>query len=71
MLFQLLRPLYPGQFPNVKQNLFNIVLAVDLSRPSTLNFIAGTVFNLINRNLPFRFGVVPLLETPEGVHLLY
>ena len=58
--------MYPGQFPNVKRNLFNIVLAVDLSQSGALQFVGGTAFNIINRNLPFRFGVVPLAETREG-----
>ncbi|CAL1698787.1 unnamed protein product [Somion occarium] len=65
----LLRPMYPGQFPNIKRNLFNIVLAVDLSQSSSLNFIAGAVSNIINRNLPFRFGVVPLVETDDGTRM--
>ncbi|OCH94043.1 glycosyltransferase family 24 protein [Obba rivulosa] len=65
----LLRPMYPGSFPAVKQNLFNIVLATDLSHPAATSFVAVTVSNLINRNLPFRFGVVPLLETDDSVKM--
>ncbi|OBZ72146.1 UDP-glucose:glycoprotein glucosyltransferase, partial [Grifola frondosa] len=66
----LLRPLYPGQFPSIKLNLFNVILAVDLSQSSSLNFIAVTVSNLIERNFPFRWGVVPLVETDEGAILI-
>ncbi|KIY66670.1 glycosyltransferase family 24 protein [Cylindrobasidium torrendii FP15055 ss-10] len=65
-IFQLLRPTYPGQMPTVKLNLFNVVLALDLSQPNALAFLSNAVPNLINRNLPFRFGLVPLIETENG-----
>ncbi|KAG9126087.1 hypothetical protein FRC07_004930 [Ceratobasidium sp. 392] len=62
----LFRQLYPGQFPTVRRNLLNVILALDLSRTSSLSFIAGPVNNIITRMLPFRFGYVPLLETAES-----
>ncbi|TCD67335.1 hypothetical protein EIP91_000256 [Steccherinum ochraceum] len=65
----LLRPMYPGQFPSIKLNLMNIVLAVDLSQTSSLNFIGTAVDNIINRSFPFRFGVVPIVETEEGLQM--
>lgn len=58
--------MYPGQFPNIKANLFNTVLALDLSQVSSINFIVGPVSNIIERGLPFRFGVAPIIETEEG-----
>jgi UDP-glucose:glycoprotein glucosyltransferase len=63
---QILRPLYPGQFHNVKLNMWNIIFAVDLSRTSAMNTIGGAINNIISRNFPFRFGVVPLCETEDG-----
>ncbi|KAI0073110.1 glycosyltransferase family 24 protein [Panus rudis PR-1116 ss-1] len=65
----LLRPMYPGQMPNIKRNIFNVVLAVDLSHSSSLNFLAGPVSNIISRNFPYRFGVVPIVETEEGIRM--
>jgi len=35
----------------------------------SLEFITGAVSNIINRGFPFRFGVVPIVETDEGVHI--
>lgn len=61
--------MYPGQFPNVKLNLFNIVLVLDLSNPDSLTFLGGAVRNIIDRNFPFRFGVVPIVETEDGSQL--
>ncbi|KAF9461692.1 glycosyltransferase family 24 protein, partial [Collybia nuda] len=68
-LLTLLRPVYPGQFPNVKLNLYNIVLVVDLSQTSSLTFIGGPVANIIDRNFPLRFGVVPIAESEEGTRM--
>ncbi|KAJ3833052.1 UDP-glucose:glycoprotein glucosyltransferase-domain-containing protein [Lentinula raphanica] len=65
----LLRPLYPGQFHMIKLNLFNVVLALDLSRPANLVFVAGTMHTIIERGLPFRFGVVPIAETDDGAQM--
>ena len=61
--------MYPGQFPALKFNLFNIVLAVDLSKLSSTNFIAVTVQSLINRGLAFRWGVAPIVETEDGARM--
>ena len=47
------------------------MLALDLSKMSTLNFLTGTIYNIINRGFPFRFGVVPLVESEEGRCLLF
>ncbi|CAE6531593.1 unnamed protein product [Rhizoctonia solani] len=62
----LFRPLYPGQFPTVRRNCFNVIAALDLSRTSSISFIAQLANNLISRMLPFRFGYVPLIETAES-----
>ncbi|KAF5378749.1 hypothetical protein D9615_006978 [Tricholomella constricta] len=67
-LYTLLRPTYHG-FPSVRLNLFNIILVLDLSQTTSVSFIAGTMANIINRDLPFRFGVVPLTETEDGTRM--
>ncbi|KAF8524348.1 UDP-glucose:Glycoprotein glucosyltransferase-domain-containing protein [Hysterangium stoloniferum] len=63
----MLRPVYPGQFHHVKRNLFNTVLVLDLSQRSSLGWITNPVANIIQRGFPFRFGVVPIVETEEGI----
>ncbi len=57
---------YPGQFPSIALNLFNIILAVDMSDRHTLTWIYNHVSNLINRKFTFRWGLVPLVDTPES-----
>ncbi|KAJ7809887.1 hypothetical protein B0H14DRAFT_1493534 [Mycena olivaceomarginata] len=68
-IHSILRPLYPGQFHNIRLNLFNIVLVLDLSHPAALHTLTGAVANIVARGLPFRFGVVPLAETEEGTKM--
>lgn len=62
--------MYPGAMPSVRANLFNVVLVLDLSYTSNLNFISGPMSNIINRDLPLRFGIVPQVETLDGTSLL-
>ncbi|KAF7321048.1 hypothetical protein HMN09_00192100 [Mycena chlorophos] len=64
----LLRPIYPGQFHSVKLNLYNVVIAVDLSRSSSFSMVVS-IANIINRGFPFRFGIVPLVETEDGLKM--
>ncbi|KAF8812128.1 hypothetical protein BYT27DRAFT_7133469 [Phlegmacium glaucopus] len=65
-LFALLRPMYPGTMPTIKANLFNVILVLDLSYTSSLNFISGPMSNILNRDLPLRFGVIPQVETADA-----
>lgn len=58
--------MYPGQFPSIKGNLFNVILALDLSQTANLHFMVGPMSNILEKNLPFRFGVAPIAETEDG-----
>ncbi|KAF8631762.1 hypothetical protein AX15_002201 [Amanita polypyramis BW_CC] len=64
--YGLVRLMYPGQFPTVRRNLFNIVLILDLSKLPSLHFLAGTMSNIIERGIPFRFGLVPSTTSEES-----
>lgn len=55
-----------GQLPTVRRNINNIVLVLDFSMPSSLAFVAGPVSTIISRNMPFTWGVVPIVETEAG-----
>ncbi|KZT37012.1 glycosyltransferase family 24 protein [Sistotremastrum suecicum HHB10207 ss-3] len=63
----ILRPLYPGQFHQVARNIYNSILVLDLSKKDNLEFIGGPISNIIARGFPYRFGVVPSVETEAGV----
>jgi UDP-glucose:glycoprotein glucosyltransferase len=68
-LTKLLRPLYPGQAPTIRRNMYNVVVVFDLSRPSSLRFITNTLSMLIDRSFPARFGIVPIVETEDSVKM--
>lgn len=59
--------MYPGQLPIVRKNLFNCILILDLSDRGALNFVANPMANVIERDFPLRFGLVPTPETETGV----
>jgi len=44
---------------------------MDLSQSSNLHFIATTVANIVNRGLPFRFGVVPMIDDEDSKSLVF
>ncbi|KDQ52112.1 hypothetical protein JAAARDRAFT_198531 [Jaapia argillacea MUCL 33604] len=62
----LLRPSYPGTFPQTKHHLFNIVAVLDLSKTSSINFLTQAVSGIIQRGFGFRWGVAPVLSNNEG-----
>ena len=57
--------MHPREFHSIKRNIFNIVTVLDLTNTNNLGFVSAAVMNLINRGYPFRFGLVPAVET-EG-----
>lgn len=57
--------MHPREFHSIKRNIFNIVSMFDLTNTNTLGFVSASIMNLINRGYPFRFGLVPIVET-EG-----
>lgn len=55
-----LRQIYPGQLHLVRKNTWNTVLVVDLATARGIEAIASTAGSMLQRNVPIRFGVVPL-----------
>ncbi|KAK0757581.1 hypothetical protein N5P37_009595 [Trichoderma harzianum] len=64
-LAALLRGAYPGQLPPIAKNVFTLVAPVDFSNPEDVSFIAQ-LLSFISRGLTIRFGLVPLVSTPEA-----
>ncbi|CAO1635982.1 unnamed protein product [Parajaminaea phylloscopi] len=54
----LLRPSYPGQFPKLRKNLWNVVLILDLARPENCKFVGHHLMSAIDR-VGLHFGFVP------------
>lgn len=56
----LLQRTYPGQLPQVRRNIFTLVLAVDLANIDDIELIVQQISSFVKRKLPLRFGLVPL-----------
>ncbi|KAG6827591.1 hypothetical protein H0H92_011214 [Tricholoma furcatifolium] len=67
-VLSLIRPVYHG-IPSIKYNVFNNILVLDLSQTHSLSFISGNMAMLINRQLPLRFGLVPICETEDSTRM--
>ncbi|KAI0599644.1 UDP-glucose:glycoprotein glucosyltransferase [Biscogniauxia sp. FL1348] len=59
-LMALMQRTYPGQIPPIRKDMFNLVLPVDFTNPDDLSLIVGQLQTFIKRQLPVRFGLVPL-----------
>lgn len=57
-LMGLLRPMYPGQFPQVRRNLFNLIFVFDLRNKGACGFLAEHVLPLV-KTIPMHWGFVP------------
>jgi UDP-glucose:glycoprotein glucosyltransferase len=68
-ILPLMRSPSNGQFHTIKRNLFNIILVLDLSQTANIHFIAGPVANIIERTFPFRWGIVPVVETLDSARM--
>ncbi|EKM75357.1 hypothetical protein AGABI1DRAFT_46617 [Agaricus bisporus var. burnettii JB137-S8] len=60
---------YPGSMPNVRRNLFNIILVLDLRQSSNIQLIGTLVYNVVSKGLPYRFGLVPLIENEDSLKM--
>ncbi|KAI1435884.1 UDP-glucose:glycoprotein glucosyltransferase [Xylaria sp. CBS 124048] len=56
---------YMGQMPQVRRDIFNLVVPVDLSSLDDIILVVERLQGLVKRGLPVRFGLVPLTAT-EG-----
>ena len=57
-LFSLLRPMWPGQFPQLSLNLFNVIMVLDLSRRESCTFLAESIGPSVGR-IGLHWGFVP------------
>lgn len=60
-LQNLLQPTYPGQMPQVRRNLINVILALDFEKTISHLILAEHITPFISRGLGVRFGTVPIL----------
>ncbi|KAJ5174782.1 UDP-glucose:glycoprotein glucosyltransferase 1 [Penicillium canariense] len=61
---------YPGQLPQVRRDLHNVVMPVDLSSAEDVLLVVNQVQTFIKRMIPIRFGLVPTASSPDAISQL-
>ncbi|KAF9361740.1 hypothetical protein BGX26_012461 [Mortierella sp. AD094] len=65
-LYKILQPTFQGQFHQVRRNVINSLFVLDLSSPQSLEVISFELPDFVQRMIPIRFGVLPLIESDDG-----
>ncbi|CAG8465507.1 9724_t:CDS:10 [Cetraspora pellucida] len=69
-IYELLRPVYPGQMRYIRRNLFSVLFVLDLSSMGSLKTITEYINMLIVREVPIRFGLIPMFSDNQPNSLL-
>lgn len=59
------RVMYPGMIQRLRQNLAQVIFALDLSDPQSWAMVLMEIMNSVQRGIPMQFGVVPLIGSDE------
>lgn len=54
---------YPGQLPNVRRDLHNLVIPIDFSNHADVLLVTEGLQSYVKRMIPIRFGLVPIGTT--------
>jgi len=65
-LSHLLQRTYPGQLPQVRRDIHNVVVPIDLTNIKDLDLVVNTLQTLIKRAFPIRIGLVPANSEPSS-----
>ncbi|EEP81948.1 conserved hypothetical protein [Uncinocarpus reesii 1704] len=55
----LLQRMYPGQFPQVRRDIHNVVVLLNLADGPDVQMLVSQIQTFITRKIPVRFGLVP------------
>jgi hypothetical protein len=66
-LSALMQPSAGVHLPNVRRDVHNVILAVDLAEPGELELVVEQIVNFIKMKIPVRFGIVPTLRSPASI----
>lgn len=58
----------PGSMPQIRRDIFNLVLPVDFSKEEDIALVVEQLQTFIKRKLPVRFSIVPLAFTEASEH---
>ena len=58
--------MYPGQLPTVRRDIHNLIIPLDLTDLKDIEMLVENLLAFVKRLVPIRFGVVPLVGSPEA-----
>ena len=64
---QLLQRMWPGQMPQLRRDIHNVVIPVDLSDIKDIELVAEGMQQFVKRKIPVRFGLVPVVDSVAAV----
>ncbi|KAF9135677.1 hypothetical protein BGW39_001076 [Mortierella sp. 14UC] len=65
-LLYIMQPMYGGQFHQIRHNVLNSLFVMDLSNTKAMEVLSFELLNWVQRLVPFRFGVLPLIKSDNG-----
>ncbi|CDH57110.1 udp-glucose:glycoprotein glucosyltransferase [Lichtheimia corymbifera JMRC:FSU:9682] len=65
-MMDMLKPVYPGQLRAIGRNIYNLVMVEDLASQDALTRMTQQVVDMIKRNTPIRFGVLPVVAKADS-----
>ncbi|KAH8160675.1 hypothetical protein CIB48_g7562 [Xylaria polymorpha] len=65
-LSMLMQISYMGQMPQVRRDIFNLIVPVDFGSTDDVRLVVERLQGLVKRALPVRFGLVPLTPTKKS-----
>ncbi|KAL8829521.1 MAG: hypothetical protein Q9191_001972 [Dirinaria sp. TL-2023a] len=61
----LLQRTFPGQLPQVRRNLHNVVVPIDITDLKDTEILVESLQVFVKRKVPIQFGIVPLVRTKD------
>ncbi|KAK2763700.1 hypothetical protein FQN54_009316 [Arachnomyces sp. PD_36] len=63
----LLQRTYPGQMPQVRRNMHNVVVPVDLTNPNDIRLVVENLQMFVRKRIGIRFGFVPSTKSSRAI----
>ncbi|RPB23625.1 hypothetical protein L211DRAFT_786381 [Terfezia boudieri ATCC MYA-4762] len=63
----LLRRVYPGQLHQLKRNIHNLVLPLDLTSLEDVSLLTEHLMMFVERGIALRFGIVPVIKSEQSM----
>lgn len=65
-MMQLFISNYPGQLPEIRRDLHNVIVPVDFASHEDMLLVVNQLLQIVKRSIPVRIGLVPTASTPES-----